>query len=292
MPTLNVRHRTSYRYSQPVEFGEHRLMSRPRDSHDLRLLDTSLLIDPRPGTLRWIHDVFGNSIAIATFDRPADTLTFESSFRAEHYPAVYEAIVVEPYASRFPFSYSAADALDLGRTKERHSHDPDHRIDQWAKDVLDRTPGHRTFETLVAMTSAIRDQFQYVAREPEGVQSPLETLELRTGSCRDLAVFMMEAVRGLGLGARFVSGYLYDEHLVGAASGMVGSGATHAWVQVFLPGAGWVEFDPTNALVGGHNLIRVAVAREAVQAAPLAGSFKGPAGALLSLSVEVTVTTE
>jgi transglutaminase-like putative cysteine protease len=292
MPTLNVRHRTSYRYSQPVEFGEHRLMSRPRDSHDLRLLDTSLLIDPRPGTLRWIHDVFGNSIAIATFDRPADTLTFESSFRAEHYPAVYEAIVVEPYASQFPFSYSASDALDLGRTKERHHHDPEHRIDQWSRDVLDHTPGRRTFETLIAMTSTIRDQFQYLAREPEGVQSPLETLELRSGSCRDFAVFMMEAVRGLGLGARFVSGYLYDQYLVGAAGGMVGSGATHAWVQVFLPGAGWVEFDPTNALVGGRNLIRVAVAREAVQAAPLAGTFKGPARALLSLSVEVKVTTE
>jgi transglutaminase-like putative cysteine protease len=292
MPTLNVRHRTTYRYSQRVEFGEHRLMSRPRDSHDLRLLDTSLLIDPRPDTLRWIHDVFGNSIAIATFDDLADTLIFESTFRARHYPGVSEAIVVEPYASQFPFSYCAADALDLGQTKERHFHDPDHLIDQWAKDVVEHTPGRRTFETLVAMTSAIRDQFQYIVREREGVQSPLETLELRSGSCRDFAVFMMEVVRSLGLGARFVSGYLYDEHLVGAAGGMVGSGATHAWVQVFLPGAGWVEFDPTNALVGGHKLIRVAVAREAAQAIPVAGSFKGPAQALLSLSVEVKVTTE
>src|SRR3982074_3515429 len=122
MAILNVHHRTSYRYSQPVEFGEHRLMSRPRDSHDLRL------IDPRPSALRWIHDVFGNSIAIATFDRPADTLTFESAFRAQHYPVVSEEIVVEPYASRFPFSYSVDDALDLGRTKERLYPDAQHRI--------------------------------------------------------------------------------------------------------------------------------------------------------------------
>ena len=142
------------------------------------------------------------------------------------------------------------------------------------------------------MTSAIKEQFQYLAREREGVQAPLETLELRSGSCRDFAVFMMEAARGLGLGARFVSGYLYDERLVGAAGGMVGTGATHAWLQVFLPGAGWVEFDPTNALVGGRNLIRVAVAREAVQAVPVVGSFKGPPGSFLSLSVDVTVTTE
>jgi transglutaminase-like putative cysteine protease len=292
MAILNVQHRTCYRYSQPVEFGEHRLMSRPRDSHDLRLIDTTILIDPAPSAVRWIHDVFGNSIAIATFDRRSDTLTFESAFRAKHYPSVAEAIVVEPYAARFPFSYSADDALDLGRTKERHYLDPDHRIDQWAKAVLHSTSEGGTFETLVAMTFAIKDEFQYVVREREGVQSPVETLALRSGSCRDFAVFMMEAVRGLGLGARFVSGYLYDEYLVGAAGGMVGTGATHAWLQVFLPGAGWVEFDPTNALVGGRNLVRVAVAREASQAVPVTGSFKGPEGSFLSLSVDVKVTTE
>jgi transglutaminase-like putative cysteine protease len=291
MAILNVRHRTCYRYSQPVEFGEHRLMSRPRDSHDLRLIDTTIHIEPAPSAMRWIHDVFGNSIAIATFNQRSDTLTFESTFRAKHYPSVAAAIVVEPYAERFPFSYSGDDALDLGRTKERHYLDREHRIDEWVKGVLESSGGG-TFETLVAMTSAIKEQFQYVVREREGVQSPLETLALRSGSCRDFAVFMMEAARSLGLGARFVSGYLYDEYLVDAAVGMVGTGATHAWLQVFLPGAGWVEFDPTNALVGGRNLVRVAVAREASQAIPVTGSFNGPAHSFLSLSVDVTVTTE
>jgi transglutaminase-like putative cysteine protease len=131
-----------------------------------------------------------------------------------------------------------------------------------------------------------------VTREEVGVQAPLQTLELGSGSCRDFAAFMMEAVRSLGLAARFVSGYLYDENLVGAAGGLVGGGATHAWLQVFLPGAGWVEFDPTNALIGGRNLIRVAVARDASQAAPLVGSFKGAADDLLSMTVSVQVTTE
>jgi transglutaminase-like putative cysteine protease len=142
------------------------------------------------------------------------------------------------------------------------------------------------------MTTAIKQQFKYAAREAEGVQTPLETLSLGTGSCRDFAVFMMEAARGLGLAARFVSGYLYDESLVGAAGGMVGGGATHAWVQVFLPGAGWIEYDPTNALIGGRNLIRVAVTRDASQAVPLAGTFTGKTDDFVSINVEVTVTTE
>jgi transglutaminase-like putative cysteine protease len=129
-------------------------------------------------------------------------------------------------------------------------------------------------------------------RDEEGVQTPLQTLELGTGTCRDFAVFMMEASRSLGLAARFVSGYLYDESLIGAVGGMVGGGATHAWAQVFLPGAGWVEYDPTNALVGGRNLIRVAVTRDASQAVPLQGSYRGEPEDFVSIEVEVEVTTE
>ncbi|MET0659933.1 MAG: transglutaminase family protein [Steroidobacteraceae bacterium] len=292
MTILHVRHRTVYTYKEPVEFGEHRLMSRPRDSHDLRLIDTALVIDPPASALRWMHDTFGNSITIATFRGTAAMLTFESSFRAEHYPAAEKAIEIEPYAQKFPFSYSADDALDLGRTKERHYPDPDHKIDAWVKAQVEKSQTGSTLEVLTSITKDIKQQFKYAARDAEGTQSPLETLELGTGSCRDFALFMMEAVRSLGLAARFVSGYLYDEKLIGATSGLVGGGATHAWLQVFLPGAGWVEFDPTNALVGGRNLIRVAVTRDPAQAIPLAGSFTGPSNAFVSMSAEVQVTTE
>lgn len=292
MTILNVRHKTTYTYKQPVQFGEHRLMCRPRDSHDLRLLDTALVITPPASGIRWMHDVFGNSIAIASFTESAATLVFESSFRAEHFPAAERAIVIEPYADQLPFSYSAQDTADLGRTKERHYPDAEHKIDAWAKEMLAKTPNGRTLDVLMAMTTGIKERFKYAAREAEGVQTPLETLSLGTGSCRDFAVFMMEAARSLGLAARFVSGYLYDESLIGAAGGMVGGGATHAWVQVFLPGAGWVECDPTNALIGGRNLIRVAVARDASQAVPLAGTFTGAPDDFVSIGVEVTVTTE
>jgi transglutaminase-like putative cysteine protease len=292
MTILHVVHRTVYRYKQPVQFGEHRLMCRPRDSHDLRLIDTTLVISPPASALRWLHDVFGNSIAIASFTQSAQELVFESGFRAEHYPVPAREIVVERYASAFPFSYSADDTADLGRTKERHYADPEHRIDAWARGVLERTPGGGTMDVLTAMTTRIKEQFTYAARDAEGVQTPIETLTFGSGSCRDFAVFMMEAVRSMGLAARFVSGYLYDENLIGAAGGMVGGGSTHAWLQVFLPGAGWVEFDPTNALAGGRNLIRVAVARDALQAMPLVGSYTGASDAFISITVDVKVTTE
>lgn len=290
MHVLEVRHRTRYLYKEPVELGEHRLMSRPRDSHDLRLLDTHLSFQPSAKTVRWIHDVFGNSIALATFaPAPVSELVIESGFRAEHYPAARVQGVLEPYARKLPFCYAREDALDLGHSKERHYPDPGHRVDAWARRFVEAHEAD-TLAVLEGMTAGIKRELQYAAREAEGVQPPLETLGKGSGSCRDFAVLMMEGVRSLGLAAHFVSGYLYDEKLIGAGGGMVGGGATHAWVRVYLPGAGWVEFDPTNALIGGRNLIRVAVARDAAQAAPLTGSYRGPADALRSLSVEVQVS--
>ena len=289
MAILSVVHKTRSRYATPVAFNDHRLMCRPRDSHDLRLLDTGLSISPA-ATVRWLHDVFGNSIAIASFSEPAAELCFVSSFRAEHFPAVPQDILIEEYARKLPFSYPAEEVADLGRTKERHYPDPDHLVDAWAKRFVGRKTGAGTLNALVSMAKAIRKEFQYARREEMGVQTPVETLHLGSGSCRDFALLQMEAARSLGLAARFVSGYLYDEKLVDAGHGLAGGGATHAWAEIYLPGAGWLEFDPTNALVGGRNLIRVAVARDASQAVPLSGSYNGQPEDYLGMSVEVTVT--
>jgi transglutaminase-like putative cysteine protease len=289
---LRVSHRTEYRYRQPVVLGAHRLMCRPRDSHDLRLLDTGLIISPQPSELRWMHDVFGNSIAIAAFSEPAEDLVFESTFRAEHFPLSERTLIVDDYAAALPLSYSASETVDLASSQARHYPDPEHKLDAWVKALLDGTPGLATLDVLMAMIRAIKSDFAYQRREEVGVQSPVETLTLGSGSCRDFAVFMMDAVRCCGIAAQFVSGYLYDEALIDAGGGLVGGGATHAWIQVYLPGVGWVEFDPTNALVGGRNLIRVAVAREAAQAAPLVGSFTGNPDDFLSLNVAIEVTAE
>ncbi len=284
---LTVKHSTIYRYRKPVSFGEHRLMFRPRDSHDMRLISTALDIAPA-ATVRWLYDVFGNSIAIASFESMAAELRLESEIVVENFAPWKTVFPIEPYARNVPFSYQSEEVPDLGRTMERHYPDPDHRVQDWARGFLVGGGQTDTGTLLIAMTQAVKAGFAYENRSA-GLQSPAETLARGAGSCRDFALLMMEALRGLGIAARFVSGYLYDPAFDGAESGMVGAGSTHAWVQAYLPGAGWVEFDPTNGLVGGPNLIRVAVARDPSQAVPVQGNYGGAPEDFIEMTVEVTV---
>jgi transglutaminase-like putative cysteine protease len=289
MPKLTVDHRTTYRYANPVQFGEHRMMMRPRDSHDLRLLGTSLILRPT-ASVRWIHDVFGNSVAIARFDKPATELHVESVFRAEHFPLPESSVEIEEYARQYPFSYDASEVPDIGRTVERHYPDPEHQVDRWARRFVEETPQHDTLGILSAMTKAIQKEFTYNPRDEMGTQDPVTTLTTKAGTCRDYALLMMEAARSLGFAARFVSGYLYDDSKIGGApKTLVGGGATHAWAQIYLPGAGWVPFDPTNGLISDRNLIRVAVTRDPSQAVPLKGSFTGKPGDFLGMDVSVEI---
>jgi len=290
MPVLTVRHVTTYRYKQPVAFGEHRMMLRPRDSYDQKLLGTRLVITPEPLDTRWVHDVFGNCVAIARFAGRAAELRFESVIRLDHSPTNALDFQIEEYAERYPFAYGADEMPDLLRSIERQYLDPEHEIDQWARQFLRHDGRTDTTEMLAAMTHAIRQNLTYVAREESGIQDPVRTLRLGSGSCRDFTVLMMEAVRSLGLAAHFVSGYLYVPE--GRSSGRIGGGATHAWLRVYLPGAGWVEFDPTNGIVGSHNLIRVAVVRDPRQAVPVSGTWTGFPSDALGMTVEVQVTAE
>src|SRR5262249_7725397 len=272
MKLLPVRHATTYRYSAPVSFGQHRLMLRPRDSHDLRLVDAELALAPG-GKVRWLHDVFSNSVALVDFEAPAAELAIVSTLSIERYALAKLDVPIAPEAESYPFMHSADDRSDLGRLRERHYPDPQGIVEAWARQFILETPTN-TFNLLATMNAAIRGSFEYRPREEEGTQPPLETIERKSGTCRDFALLFMEAARTLGFGARFVSGYLYDPTLDGGA-GVLGAGATHAWADIYLPGAGWVEFDPTNALVAGENLIRVAVTRDPAQAVPISGSFAG-----------------
>lgn len=287
MKILTVCHRTVYRYSQAVRFGEHRLMFRPRDSHDLRLLNTRLTISPS-ARVRWVHDVFGNSIAYAAIEDEATELRFESEIRLEHFPYEAPDFPIDAMAEMYPFQYPARDLPDLIPSIERRFQDPEGKLEEWLNQFFDGSPV-RTQALLIGITLAIKEQLTYRAREEMGTQMPAETLTLGEGTCRDYALLMMEALRTLGLAARFVSGYLYDAESDRTSRETQAGSSTHAWVQVYVPGAGWMEFDPTNGTIGGQNLIRVAVARDPVQAVPVQGSFLGPKGAFLNMEVDVRV---
>ncbi|WP_338242572.1 transglutaminase family protein [Aurantiacibacter hainanensis] len=286
MPTVSINHVTRYRYRRDVEFGEHRILVRPRESYDQRVLSASLDIDPEPRSLRWLQDVFGNAVAIATFDERADALEISGTAEVEHLPTGEDDIAVEPYASTYPFTYSAEDMPDLLRSIERDYPDTSRELDSWVRDMIDPGGDASTLHLLKTITKAIRNDFAYQRRETKGIQPPLKTLALRSGTCRDFAVLMMEAVRALGFAARFVSGYLYHP---GDEDARVGGHSTHAWVRIFLPGSGWIEFDPTNGIVGNRGLIRVAVARDPAQAVPLSGTWLGLEGSHIDMDVDVRI---
>src|SRR6266550_3853818 len=280
MKLLTVRHATTYRYDAPVTFGQHRLMLRPRDSHDLRLVGAELALSP-PGTLRWMHDVFGNSVALVDFAEPAAELTIVSTLNIERYALARLDFTIDPSAENYPFMHSADDRSDLGRLRERHYPDRG-EVEEWARQFILETPTN-TFNLLATINAAVRGSFTYNPREEEGTQAPAETIERKSGTCRDYALLLIEAARSLGFGARFVSGYLYDPALDGGEA-VQGAGATHAWAEVYLPGAGWVEYDPTNGLIAGENLIRIAVTRDPSQAIPISGTFTGTSADFLGIS--------
>jgi transglutaminase-like putative cysteine protease len=288
MSLLTVRHVTVYRYSEPVEFGEHRMMFRPRESHDLRLLKSRLEITPKPCLVRWLHDAFDNSVAVATFaDRTAE-LRFDSSVTLEHFDSTSPEYPLDETAKTYPFRYSDEDLCNLARGLVNQH--PSERLGAWARQFLDASDFTPTMQLLRSMTRMIRQDFRYIRRPEKGVQSPNETLERGCGSCRDFAVLMIEATRALGLAARFVSGYIFvPEFDVGSTKG---AGSTHAWMQVYLPGAGWIDFDPTNSIVGNRNLIRVAVAWDQAEALPLWGTYMGAAASFIGMDVAVSVSRD
>ena len=290
MARISIVHSTEYSYRNPVGLLRHRLMLRPDDSHDLRLHRAALDIDPEPSLVHWTHDVFDNSICLLEWPDTLRTnrLSIVSTLDLTHHPdgpplPVYS---LDPGAEAFPFSYPAQEIRDLASLAEPQSPDPDRTVDAWARRFVAAAGKTRTLGVLEAMTHAIKADFRYEARHEEGTQTAAETIALGSGTCRDFAVLMMEALRSFGVATRFVTGYLYDD-----TSGTTqGGGSTHAWCNVYLPGAGWMEYDPTNGLVAGSNLVRVGVARSAEQALPVSGGYVGGAGDATGLTVDVSVS--
>ncbi len=287
MLALNVRHVTSYRYANPVELGEHRMMLRPRDSHDLRVVQAKLSITPR-AELRWVHDVFGNSITFATFQNRATELRIESELDLVRYPPDVVQLAVDSSAASYPFIYSADDRTDLGRLLERHYPDQRGAVGDWAQDFV-RRAGPGTMDILYAMNGAFKNQFMYMMRHEEGTQAPTETLQ-REAVLPRLCAADDGGARVLGFGARFVTGYLYDPALDVGGAGMVGSGQPMpGWKCTSRAPDGWSSIRPTTPsgpTRSSGSPPRATRARRSRSQGQFIGSTTDPLG----MSVDVTVT--
>ena len=263
-------------------------MFRPRDSFDQRLLDCQLNVTPEPVDIRWIHDAFGNCVTLVDFNSSCQILEFETTIRLDHSPGNAPDFRIEDYARFHPFSYAEEEVPDLAAYIRRH-HTEDGEVEAWLGKFLSKGVSQPTGQLLMTLNEAIAESFSYRRRGAQGTQTPSETIRSQNGSCRDLALLMMEAARSLGFAARFVTGYIYVPDRDGPIR--LGGGSTHAWCQIYLPGSGWIEFDPTNGIVGNRDLIRVAVARTPNQAIPLSGSYCGNAEDELGMDVSVNVKT-
>jgi transglutaminase-like putative cysteine protease len=288
MPTVSIHHRTSYRYRNPVAFGEHRMMLRPQEGFDQRLLSFDLHVSPEPAMLRQVHDLSEACVAVARFETRADALVVDARSRIEHHPhagAEFGDAALDHGIFAYDAEAAAALAVSL-RPADASGGD----VEGWARRFV-RPVGRTRLATLLSdMTHAIRADFAYELRRVGAPQSAAETLERRRGSCRDFAVLMIEASRRLGIAARFASGYIYGGSPK-AADG-TSHGHTHAWVRAYLPGGGWADFDPTNGIVGSAGLIRVASAADPRLALPLHGAWRGMRADFLGMDVEVDISVE
>lgn len=282
MRRYKILHRTYYNFSAPVRLEQHALRLRPREGHELHIESSTLKITPN-ATLRWHRDVEDNSVAIATFETTATQLLIESEVIIQQYNEAPLDFVVANYAADYPFNYHSEDKVVLAPYMlEITANAADITLSEWISTCW--KPGERiqTYALLQRLATHIQQSLTYRVREEPGVQTAVETLSLGTGSCRDFASLFMESTRRLGFASRFVSGYLHTQ------PASTDFGATHAWAEVFLPGAGWKGFDPTLGEIVGIKHIAAAVARLPQSVPPVAGSFVGAPGSELDVGVWVT----
>ena len=202
--TLKIRHTTTYRFNEPVNLLPHRLMLRPRESRDLRLISSQITVSP-DAILSWAYDVFGNAVATATFRTMASDLVITSVAELELGAEAWPVFDIAVSAMSYPFRYSDDERTDLGALTIPQVSDPAGYLRAWAQRFV---RGNRTdtLSLLKDLSAGVSQAINYQNRETEGTQSPVETLNRGWGSCRDFAVLFAEAARILGFGARIVSG--------------------------------------------------------------------------------------
>jgi len=279
---IRIQHRTTYNYSQPVWFGQHKIMVRPREGHDLHIESSVLEISPAH-TIRWMRDVNGNSLAKIDFTQQASQLSFYSELVLRQYDVNPLDFILEEGAVTYPFVYDADSLPELTPFMPLLYPRDAAVLRGWLGQFW--KPGDRiqTITLLQNVNMHINRTFRYQRRDDPGVQTPAETLRKNSGSCRDFATLLLETCRCWGLAARFISGYMQCE------ATEAGGASTHAWTEIYLPGAGWKGFDPTSGIMTGAQHVTVAVSRNPENAAPIAGSFQGPSNAFQGIQVDVTV---
>jgi len=277
-----IKHRTTYNYSQSVSFGQHKILIRPREGHDLHIESSILEIRPAHA-IHWMRDVNGNSIARVDFTEPSKQLMIYSELTLQHYDANPFDFILEETARNYPFVYEPDTQPELAPFMHIIYPKDTAGLKEWLTRFWKPGDKIETLSLLQRLNQHIHDTFQYQRRDEPGVQTPAETLQKNSGSCRDFATLLLEACRCWGLAARFVSGYMQCE------STEAGGASTHAWAEIYLPGAGWKGFDPTSGLMTGAQHVTVAVSRDPEKAAPVSGSFVGPNTAFQNIQVDVTV---
>jgi Bacterial transglutaminase-like N-terminal region/Transglutaminase-like superfamily len=280
MKRMRIIHKTGYFYNRPVKFDPHRAMMRPREGHDAHIARARVKVEPR-AEVSWLRDTYDNSIAILTFQAASDKLSVESEVDVDPYYDSLNEWPISPHARSFPFQYPPEEHIDLMVYRLPSYPYDGPMLHGWLQDLYQPGQVVNTLDLLSNLNSHIYRSFKYDSREAHGVQLPNETLTRGSGTCRDFAVFMMEAARYWGFGARFVTGYIQ------MAEGQ--HGATHAWTEIYIPGAGWRGFDPTNNKLVGSEHIPVGVSREQEKASPLSGSWEGPSDAFDGMTVSVQV---
>jgi transglutaminase-like putative cysteine protease len=249
----------------------HKLLMRPREGHDVRIESAELSISPAY-QLQWQRDVFDNAVAQVSFLEPGNILSIGSRIVIQHYDDQPLDFLVADYAVFFPFLYDVSERGDLEPYLSMIFSQDHVILTTWLEQFWSSGQVVETYLLLEWINKAIATGFNYQQREEPGVQTPADTLNRRAGSCRDFATLFIEACRSLGLAARFVSGYLYSPGLPKQ------QGSTHAWSEVYLPGAGWKGFDSTTGQVVGNDHIAVAVSRHPEAIPPVSGSFMASSG--------------
>lgn len=270
-----LHHVTHYRYDRAIALGPQVIRLRPAPHSRTRILGYSLKVLPEQHFINWQQDPQGNYLARLVFPEKTGELKVEVDLVAEM--AVFNPFdfFLEPYAELAPFDYTADEARELAPYLIRLPATPlfaDHLAG------VDRTP-RGTVDFLVELNQRLANDIRYLIRLEPGVQSPEESLEKGSGSCRDSAWLLVQLLRHLGLAARFVSGYLIqltaDQKALDGPSGTeVDFTDLHAWCEVYLPGAGWIGLDPTSGLFAGEGHIPLACSPEPSSAAPISGMLE------------------